>query len=598
MAEKNNIQSSLGKVLVEYGIITQQQYETAWKESDKNENTFPDKLIKLGYATETQIIKGIGLKHNYPFFEDLEALITDESSKLLPEKISRKRLIAPLFKKDDKLLVAMLNPFDLPTIDIITQYTDLDVQPVITTRKALFAIIAKLYKKTHDDLQTGLYEDEKEVGAGFQSPELQKLTDKIEIESKGKSKFESKYSSFLSDELQSIDMESVQADEAPIIKLVNLIINEAIEGKSTDIHIEPESIKLIIRYRIDGKLKTVLMLPIALAPTITSRLKIMSRLDIAETRLPQDGHIQYKYMERIVDLRLSTLTTITGEKTTIRILDKANLVQNLTALGFSKDIQEEIKKIITIPNGIFLVTGPTGSGKTTTLYTILSLLQDDKRNISTLEDPVEYQIDGINQIQVMPNIGLTFAKSLRSLLRQDPDIIFVGEIRDLETANIAARAAMTGHLILSTLHTNDACSTITRLLNMGIEPYIMTSTLRGIIAQRLIRMLCDKCKKPFTPDNKILNQLELPINNSYTFYRPEGCDKCANTGFKGRTVIFELLVLNETLKDHIMLSSSYYTLVSKAKNEGFKTMLERSADIIIQGITSPEEVFYSTRGLL
>ncbi|RMG04020.1 MAG: type II secretion system protein GspE [Nitrospirae bacterium] len=384
------------------------------------------------------------------------------------------------------------------------------------------------------------------------------------------------------------------ASEAPIIKLVNLIITRAVENRASDIHLEPYEDELKVRYRIDGVLHEVESTPRRLQPAIISRIKIMAKLNIAERRLPQDGKIKLKVSGKDIDMRISTIPVLHGESVVIRLLDRESIVIDLERLGFPEDTLSSFNRLIGLPNGIILVTGPTGSGKTTTLYGALDKINSPEKKIITVEDPIEYQLKGVNQIQVKPQIGLNFANTLRHIVRQDPDIIMIGEIRDLETAEIAIQASLTGHLVFSTLHTNDAPSAITRLIDMGVEGYLLASTLRGILAQRLVRQICPECKEvdhDTLPEERML----LNIPQDITLYRGSGCEHCAGTGFYGRTGIFELLTIDEDLRKLISKDTDSATIRKAARSSGMRTLSEDGAKKVMQGVTTISEVIRVTQ---
>jgi general secretion pathway protein E len=388
------------------------------------------------------------------------------------------------------------------------------------------------------------------------------------------------------------------ASEAPVIRLVNLMITRAVEGRASDIHTEPFENRLKIRYRIDGVLVEVESPPSRLSAAIISRIKIMAKLNIAERRLPQDGRIQLRVQGKEIDLRVSTTPTMHGESVVMRILDKANVVLDFGALGFSPDMLERFTKVLNMPHGIILVTGPTGSGKTTTLYTALQKINTPERKILTVEDPVEYQLEGVNQIQVKPQIDLTFANALRSIVRQDPDVIMIGEMRDLETAKIAVQSALTGHLVLSTVHTNDAAGGITRLLDMGVDDYLLTSTVNGILAQRLVRVLCPKCREPYRALPEMVRELKL---NRFTdardiqLYKPVGCDHCGGIGYKGRAAIMEFMVVTDRIRAQILKHSDAGDIEVTAREEGMYTMYEDGLRKVLNGMTTLEEVLRVTQ---
>jgi len=572
---------TLGSALISVGVISPGNYAAALKETGGDESKVPEALIALGFCTEAQIIKGLGVRTNIPCFTALDGLIDENVKALVPESLCRRYQVMPLFRQGDLLMVAMTNPYDIFAIDGIAKHTQLHVQPVISTGKTITDAIQAAYTKSQKDL-------EKEKITAIKD-NIRKAVDDFKTDaSPGAQKLEI---------VSGIAEGSPSDDDQPIIKLVDHIIIEAIAKKASDIHIEPWTGRLAIRYRLDGMLHTVMDLPKELGASITARLKIMGRMDISITRSPQDGKIQVRLPAGLVDLRVNTLPLATGEKTAIRILDKQAMTPDLTQLGFPAGMFSEFSRIIQSANGIILVTGPTGSGKTTTLYSALKTIMDDTKNISTLEDPVEYQIDGICQVQVNPHVGLTFASGLRALLRQDPDVVLVGEIRDAETAEIAIQAALTGHLVLSTLHTNDSVGAMFRLNNMDIDPFLLNSALRGVLAQRLVRLLCPACRIPYTPEDALLKDLGLDkADGPYTFYREKekGCDKCYHSGFKGRRGIYELLPLVAEVREQIIQKGAYDRMAEAAARAGFKTMRQNALPGIIKGETTAEEVLRVT----
>lgn len=474
-------------------------------------------------------------------------------------------MVVPLELKNNTLKVVMANPGDRETIDALKVATSADILVYTADADALNEYISKFYGQEPQNIDR-IIEDIGEKG-------LESIKEEEEDEGHLKN----------------------LASEAPIIRLVNLFITRAVEGRASDIHIEPFEDELKVRYRIDGVLHDTESTPKRLQAAIVSRIKIMAKLNIAERRLPQDGRIRLKFDEREVDLRVSTIPILHGESVVMRILHKEGIVIDLNLLGFPPQTLSGFNQLINKPNGILLVTGPTGSGKTTTLYGALDKINKPDKKIITVEDPVEYQLKGINQIQVKPKIGLNFANTLRHIVRQDPDIIMIGEVRDLETAEIAIQSALTGHLVFSTLHTNDASSAITRLLDMGVENFLLSSTVRGILAQRLIRVICPSCKEM---DPSIANKEELVklgISSEITLYRGRGCEKCAFTGFYGRTGIFELLVVNEDIRKLILKNSDSNQIRDLARQHGMRTLLENGTEKIKAGITTLSEVLRVTQ---
>ena len=484
----------------------------------------------------------------------------------ISSRFIRENRIIPLELKNNILKVVMAVPEDTSTIDALKVATAADVVVYTCDSKTIEEYIAKFY--------------------GQESHNINRI-----IEDIGEKGFE-----FIKEEEEDIGHLKDLASEAPIIKLVNLFITRAVESRASDIHIEPFEDELKVRYRIDGVLHDIETAPKRLQAAIVSRVKIMAKLNIAERRLPQDGRIRLKVDEREIDLRVSTIPVLFGESVVMRILLKEGIIIDLNQIGFSSHLLEAFEKLITKPNGIILVTGPTGSGKTTTLYGALDKINSPDKKIITVEDPVEYQLKGVNQIQIKPQIGLNFASTLRHIVRQDPDIILIGEIRDLETAEIAIQSALTGHLVFSTLHTNDAPSAITRLLDMGVENFLLSSTIRGIMAQRLVRVICPVCKEqsaPVAADNEELKLLGL--SSDVPLYRGKGCEHCSSTGYYGRSGIFELLLVNDDIRSLILKNADANQLREAARQHGMKTLLEYGADTIKRGMTTLNEVLRVTQ---
>jgi len=484
----------------------------------------------------------------------------------ISSRFIRENRIIPLELKNNILKVVMAVPEDTSTIDALKVATSADVVVYTCDSKTIEEYIAKFY--------------------GQEAQNINRI-----IEDIGEKGFE-----FIKEEEEDIGHLKDLASEAPIIKLVNLFITRAVESRASDIHIEPFEDELKVRYRIDGVLHDIETAPKRLQAAIVSRVKIMAKLNIAERRLPQDGRIRLKVDEREIDLRVSTIPVLFGESVVMRILLKEGIIVDLNQIGFSSHMREVFEKLITKPNGIILVTGPTGSGKTTTLYGALDKINSPDKKIITVEDPVEYQLKGVNQIQVKPQIGLNFANTLRHIVCQHPHIILIGEIRDLETAEIAIQSALTGHLVFSTLHTNDAPSAITRLLDMGVENFLLSSTIRGIMAQRLVRVICPVCKEqsaPVAADNEELKLLGL--SSDIPLYRGKGCEHCSSTGYFGRSGIFELLLVNDDIRSLILKNADANQLREAARQHGMKTLLEYGADTIKRGMTTLNEVLRVTQ---
>ncbi len=483
----------------------------------------------------------------------------------LASRFIRENRVIPLELKNNVLKVLMANTEDKATIDALRVATSADIIVYVTDLTVVDEYISRFY--------------------GQESQNINRI-----IEDIGERGLE-----FLKEEEEDIGYLKDLASEAPIIKLVNLFITRAVEGRASDIHIEPFEDELKVRYRIDGVLHDIESVPKKLQAAIVSRIKIIAKLNIAERRLPQDGRIRIKIGEKEIDIRVSTIPVLYGESVVMRLLDRESVVIDLNILGFSPRTLSAFDQLIKKPNGIILVTGPTGSGKTTTLYGALDKINSPDKKIITVEDPVEYQLKGVNQIQVKPQIGLNFANTLRHIVRQDPDIIMIGEIRDLETAEIAIQSALTGHLVFSTLHTNDAPSAITRLLDMGVENFLLSSTIRGILAQRLVRVICMDCKErdPSTVDKEQLNI--LGIRGDSTLYRGKRCEKCAFTGYFGRSGIFELLLVDDDIRTLILRNADSNQIREAARRHGMKTLLEDGAEKVKAGITTLSEVLRVTQ---
>jgi len=545
----------LGEILVERGIITRAQLEETLKEQKLTGQKIGDILVEKGLITQEELNGALAVQREVPTLDLSEYLIDAEVVKLIPEEIARTHKLMPVFLENNILTVAMANPFDVFVVDELQRRTGYVIQPALVNEMDI--------RRAHQQY----------YGASEDLAELISSIDKKKLR-------------------QAENLE----EETSVIKIVNQIITQAIQERASDIHFEPEENVLGLRYRIDGMLVRKNPLPKELEGAIISRLKIMAGLDIAEKRLPQDGRILMRVSKREIDFRVSTCPTVHGENVVLRILDKSSLVVGLESLGFSPEDLQRFKDIITTPYGIVLVTGPTGSGKTTTLYSALQSLNKEDVNIMTIEDPVEYQFPHIRQVHVNLKAGLTFAKALRSFLRQDPDIIMVGEIRDMETAEIAVQAALTGHLVLSTLHTNDAPSAFTRLLEMGIEPFMVASSIIGVIAQRLIRRVCDNCKEEYTPSAETLKLLELESKVSKTakFVKAKGCKLCNHTGYKGRIGIFEILKNSPRIQELALHRASSFEIKQVGQEEGMKTLRESAIEKLLRGITTVENILRVT----
>lgn len=562
------VQKRLGELLVRENLISLQQLSHAREESTRNGTPLAAALAKLGYASEVEITQFLSQQYNVPVIE-LDAIeIEVDILKLIPKEVCERHKIIPLARSGSHLVVAMADPTNLHAQDDIKFLTGLTVEPRVASEGSIRSSIERWYTP-----QGPSYE---EVMAGFDENEIQ-----------------------VSDNEEDVDLNALerQSADAPVIRLVNMILLNAIKQGASDVHIEPYEKKLRVRYRIDGVLQEEMAPPLKLRNAIASRIKIMSSLDISERRLPQDGRIKLKLGQgREMDFRVSVLPTLWGEKLVLRLLDKSNLQLDMTKLGFDLKPLEDFKWAIHQPWGMVLVTGPTGSGKTTTLYSALSELNKPGCNISTAEDPVEFNLTGINQVQIHEEIGLNFAASLRSFLRQDPDIIMVGEVRDFETAEIAVKAALTGHLVLSTLHTNDAPSTISRLLNMGVEPFLITASVNLVLAQRLARRICKDCVQPFNYEKKILKDLGATEEQlaKGKMARGVGCKTCNGTGYKGRVALYEVMRFIDPLKEMVLQGSSSAELKTKAIELGMISLRMAGIQKVASGMTTPEEVLRVT----
>ncbi len=557
----------LGRLLLNNKIISGPQLQEAIKEQKGSGERLGSVLVKLGFIKEDTLVSFLSGQYGTPFINLSEFSINSDLIKLIPCDIAHKYLVFPLSLRATTLVIAMADPSNIFAIDDIKFLTGYRIEVLAATESAIKEALNKYYDTSSNLSELVSHLD----GEGV---EFIEEGDEIDIS-------ELKYAS----------------EEAPVIKLVNGMLNDAIRKGASDIHVESYDKTFRVRFRIDGVLYDAMNPSLKFKNAFISRLKIMSKLDIAERRLPQDGRIKIKTeRNREVDFRVSVLPTLFGEKVVLRLLDKSSLQLDMTKLGFEKDDLENFQKGITQPFGMVLVTGPTGSGKTTTLYSAISELNEISKNISTAENPVEYNLMGINQVQIHEGIGLTFANTLRAFLRQDPDIILVGEIRDFETAEIAIKAALTGHLVLSTLHTNDAPSTVNRLLNMGIEPFLIASSVTLILAQRLVRKVCSECRIPTTLSEQAFIDLGVKPEEfqNIHLYKGTGCKNCNHTGFKGRIAVYEVMPLNANLKELILKGASSTDLKKEAMKCGMSTLRSSAINKMKQGLTTVEDVLRIT----
>ena len=558
----------IGESLREKGYITEEQYQTALKKHQETKVPLREVLISLNYVTEEKLMEFMGVSLGIPFMKGLVNKISDpEVVKLIPEKVCRQYLAIPLLKTGGVLTVAMADPLDVFAIDDLESLSKCTIEPVFGKKNEILKTIEILYE------QKGMLE---EIVKGA-TDEFDEGEENFEIIRDG------------SDE--EVSEEAIGVEDAPIIRLVNTIIAQAIKERASDIHVEPDEKNFRIRYRVDGVLREAMMPPRRLQAAITSRIKIMAGMDISIKRTPQDGRFKMRAENKDFDVRISSVPTIYGEKIVMRLLDQGSIKVGLEEIGFNEECLNRFKELIERPYGIVLVTGPTGSGKTTTLYLALQSINSPDKNIITIEEPVEYDLEGINQIAVNIKAGVTFAKGLRSILRQDPDVIMVGEMRDLETADVAVRAALTGHLVFSTLHTNDAASSIVRLVDMGIPPYLVTSSVCGVLAQRLVRMICPECKEAYHPAAHVLADAGLEENTQeYRFFRGKGCDACGGTGYSGRTGVLELMTIDRELRSLIHAGKSSDVIRASAQSAGMKVLWEDGLEKVLKGITTMEEI--------
>ncbi|MBT6432563.1 MAG: type IV-A pilus assembly ATPase PilB [Deltaproteobacteria bacterium] len=557
--------AGLGELLVRESMISVEQLQEAQSETRRSGVRLGASLVKLGMLEEGKLLEFLSRQYHVPSINLDDFEIDPDVIKLLPQDVAIKHQVVPVHKAGPSLVVAMADPSNIFAIDDIKFLSGYNVEVVVANESQVARAIERYYLGN----------------VAMSLDAVMREFDEEEIE-------------FDVDE-NSIDVSDLErsAEDAPVVKLVNLILIDAIKKGVSDIHVESYEKTFRVRYRIDGALYEVMSPPPKLRDAVISRLKIMSSLDIAERRLPQDGRIKLKLGKgREMDFRVSVLPTLFGEKVVLRLLDKSNLQLDMTKLGFEQDSLDSFLHGIHQPYGMVLVTGPTGSGKTTTLYSALSELNQTTENISTAEDPVEFNLNGINQVQMHDDIGLNFASALRSFLRQDPDIIMVGEIRDFETAEIAIKAALTGHLVLSTLHTNDAPSTVSRLLNMGVEPFLITASLNAVVAQRLCRKICSDCKVEVTVNPQTLVDLQMsPAQiEGAKIQRGEGCHTCSETGYKGRVAVYEVMTMHDELKEMLLNGASTAELKSEAVRMGMRTLRQSAVRKMLEGMTTADEV--------
>lgn len=561
--------SNLGDILLVTTSLKKEQLDevlTQQAQDPGNKEKLGELLLRKKLIKEEELLKALSFQLNIPIISDLATAEIDQNLiKKVPINFAKRYNLLPIRRQGPFVQVAIHDVVDFAPLDDIRILLGCEVRPLLAKKSAIIDAINRAYdraKETNEEMLEGLEEE------GFDKIDLDEPQDLIDA-----------------------------TDEAPIIKLVNSLLFRAVKERASDIHVEPFERELVVRFRIDGVLYDIIRPPKQAQASISSRIKIMAKLDIAEKRIPQDGRIKIRIGGKDIDIRVSTLPTTFGERIVMRLLDKTAVLHDLAEIGFSREQHEAVMKIIKKSHGIFLVTGPTGSGKTTTLYAALMKINTTEKNVITVEDPVEYQLKGIGQIHVNPKVNLTFANGLRSILRQDPDVIMVGEIRDAETAEIAIQASLTGHLVFSTLHTNDAATAFTRLIDMGVEPFLVASSVIGVMAQRLVRVVCKQCRQPYTPTPSEMEDIGLTpaMMKGAQIYRSAGCPACWNTGYSGRTGIYELLTINEKLRNLVLKNTDSATMKKVAAECGMKNLRDHGVEKVLQGVTTLEEVLRVTQ---
>jgi type IV pilus assembly protein PilB len=568
---KERAEMLFGEYLVSKGLITRRELSDALGEQRDKPSRLGEVLIRLKMLSAEKVTEALaehlGIEHVH--LDDMSKVDLNVA-RMIPESISRRFYLVAIGEEDNRIIVAMADPLNVVAIDTIELKIKRQVKVVISSANAIVAAIEAIYHGS--------------------DVEEQRLRDLVETAVDSE---QDKDSDLLIEDIseEAVD-NTAAASKAPVIRFVDLLLSQATKSRASDIHIEPQERSMSVRMRVDGRLREMVPPARKMQAAVITRIKILSKMDIAERRLPQDGRFKMKASGRAIDVRVSAIPTIYGEKIVMRILDAAAVNHNIEEIGFEPDLLRRFKMILKQPHGIIVVTGPTGSGKSTTLYSALSYLKDPTKNITTVEDPVEYRLAGINQIQVKPEIDLTFASCLRAILRQDPDIVLIGEIRDKETMEIAIQASLTGHLVLSTFHTNDAPSAISRFCFMGLERYLLASTLDLIIAQRLVRRICEKCQEPVQHNEEVLKRLKIKPEEAsrITFYKGKGCTACGNTGYKGRLPVFEFVVLDNDIREAIVRGANESEIRQMARSKGYGGLLESGVSKIKQGLTTPEEV--------
>jgi type IV pilus assembly protein PilB len=563
-----------GELLVAKGLLSRDELIDVLNKQREHGGRLGEVLLRLKMLSDEDVTAALSehFRMEYIHFDDTgkKDIIDINVARLLPESIAQRFCLVALREVDKKIVVAMADPLNVIALDTVTLKLKRQIKPAISSPREIQRAIEIIYH-----------------GSDVEEEQLRSLVE-IEIGSDDTQENDA----YLEDIVDTDSSGEAAANKAPVIRFVDLLMSQAVKSRASDIHIEPQENSTVVRMRIDGVLRDMVPPAKKMQAAVIARIKIISHMDIAERRLPQDGRFKMKISGRAIDVRVSTIPTIYGEKVVMRILDATAVKHNLNELGLEPQYLEELKDMLSQPHGIVIVTGPTGSGKSTSLYSALNYLKDPTKNITTVEDPVEYRLAGINQIQVKPDIELDFAKCLRAILRQDPDIVLIGEIRDKETVEIAIKASLTGHLVLSTFHTNDAPSAISRLLYMGIERYLLASALNLVIAQRLVRRICEHCKEPVTLKEEIIKRLQINPEKARdaVFYHGRGCTACGGTGYLGRLPIFEFLVVDNDIKEGIIASHSEAQIRAASREKGYGGLLESGASKIMQGLTTAEEV--------
>lgn len=560
------IKKKLGDLLVEVGLLDENQLNNAIKIQKKTGEKLGKILVREGYLTEEQIIEALEFQLGIPHIDMKKVFIDANVAKLIPESMAKRHVAIPIKKENNSIFVAMADPLNIFAIDDIRLVTKLDVKPLIASEDGILKAIDRVFGK--EEAERAVQDFKKELSHDSAEDDGNLLRDISEDE----------------------------INNAPAVRLVNSIIEQAVKNRASDVHIEPTENDLRIRFRIDGELHEAMRVFKSTQGPVITRIKIMANMNIAERRIPQDGKIEMNAGGKNIDIRVSSLPTIYGEKLVLRILDKSGYIITKDKLGLGNDDLKLFDNLLKHPNGIILLTGPTGSGKTTTLYAMLNELNKPDKNIITVEDPVEYTLEGLNQVQVNEKAGLTFASALRSILRQDPDIIMIGEIRDRETAEIAIRSSITGHLVLSTLHTNDSAGAITRLIDMGIEPYLVSSSVVGVIAQRLARKICDNCKIEYDASKREKIILGIDADESLKLYRSKGCAVCNKTGYRGRVPIYEIMMMTPKIKELTNEKAPADVILNEAVSNGMNTLKESAKKLVLSGVTTVDEMLRLTYG--